>query len=44
MTYTVLTKQGFLHVFYIKDMADIYVSAYGGVVFTQQILVDKTAV
>lgn len=41
MTYTVITKAGFVHVFSIKEMADIYLAAYGGVVFTQQILVDK---
>ena len=41
MSYTVLTKQGFLYVFSIKEMADIYQRAYGGVVFTQQILVDN---
>jgi hypothetical protein len=46
MTYTVLTRKGFLYVFSIKELADTYVQAYGGVVFTQQILetVDKTKV
>ena len=43
MTYTVLTSKGFLHVFSIKELADTYQKAYGGVVFTQQILVDDTA-
>lgn len=43
MTYTVLTRNGFLHVFSVKALAETYVQAYGGVVFTQQVLVDTTA-
>ena len=43
MKYTLITKAGFVHVFSIKEMVDIYLAAYGGVVITQHILVDKPA-
>jgi hypothetical protein len=36
--YTVITKAGFVHVFTIREMADIYLAAYGGVMFTNQIV------
>jgi hypothetical protein len=42
MTYTVITKAGFVHVFSVQAMADIYLAAYGGVVITPQVLVDTT--
>jgi hypothetical protein len=42
MKYTVITKQGKVKQFYIESVAQMYVSLKGGVVFTQQILVDTT--
>jgi hypothetical protein len=44
MKYTVITKAGFVHVFYIKAMVDIYLAAYGGVVVTEEVLVDTVTV
>ena len=44
MTYTVITKAGFVHVFYIKELAETYVQAYGGVVFTQQVLEETSKI
>jgi hypothetical protein len=44
MKYTVITKAGFVHVFYIKAMVDIYLAAYGGVLVSEEILVDTVAV
>ena len=43
MQYTVITSNGRIHVLSIKELAETYVKAYGGVVITQQILVDDTA-
>ena len=43
MTYTLITKQGKVMQFYVKAVADMYQRLNGGVVFTQQILVDETA-
>jgi hypothetical protein len=40
MTYTLITKQGKVLTFFLKAVAETYQQAYGGVVFTQQILVD----
>jgi hypothetical protein len=42
MKFTLITKLGKVYTFYIKQVADTYQQAYGGVVITQQILVDKT--
>ena len=44
MNYTLITNTGKVYTFYVKALADSYQQAYGGVVFTQQILVDKVAV
>ena len=44
MNYTLITKTGKVYTFYIKALADSYQMAYGGVVFTQQILVDTVTV
>jgi hypothetical protein len=44
MNYTLITKTGKVYTFYIKALADSYQQAYGGVVITQQILVDAVAV
>ena len=43
MNYTLITSQGKIMQFYIKSVADLYQSLNGGVVITQQILVDETA-
>jgi len=40
--YTLITKTGKVYNFHIQALAETYQKAYGGVVFTQQILVDKT--
>lgn len=34
--YTVITATGFVHVFHIREMVDIYLAAYGGVVIMEQ--------
>lgn len=46
MQYTLVTKTGKVMQFYIKATAETYKQAFGGVVFTQQILktVDSPAV
>lgn len=41
MGYTLITKQGKIMQFHIKAVADLYQSLNGGVVITQQILVDE---
>lgn len=41
--YTLITKQGKVMTFYVKSVADLYQSLHGGVVITQQILVDELA-
>jgi hypothetical protein len=43
MKYTVITTQGKIKQFYIQSVAEMYASLNGGVVFTQQILVDNDA-
>jgi hypothetical protein len=43
MNYTVITGQGKIKQFYIHSVAELYRNLNGGVVFTQQILVDTTA-
>ena len=43
MQYTLITSKGTVMQFYIKAVADMYQSINGGVVFTQQVLVDKIA-
>jgi hypothetical protein len=40
MPYTLITKQGKIMQFYVRSVADLYCSLNGGVVITQQILVD----
>ena len=44
MNYTLITKTGKVYTFYVKALADSYQQAYGGVVITQQILVDAELV
>jgi len=41
MKYTLITKQGTIMQFYVKAVADMYQTINGGVVITQQILVDE---
>jgi len=38
MNYTLLTANGSIKQFYVKSVADLYQSLYGGVVFTSQVL------
>ena len=40
MKYTLLTANGSIQQFYIKEVADLYQRIYGGVVFSQQILTE----
>jgi hypothetical protein len=40
MMYTLITKSGKVYTFYLKSVAETYQLAFGGVVFTQQVLVD----
>jgi len=44
MQYTLITRQGKVMQFYVKAVAELYQSLNGGVVITQQILVDELAV
>jgi len=41
MSYTLITRNGSIMQFHIKSVAELYQSINGGVVITQQILVDK---
>jgi hypothetical protein len=43
MQYTLITAQGKIMQFYVKDVAEMYKAINGGVVFTQQILEEKVA-
>ena len=43
MPYTLITKTGKVMQFYVKGVAELYQSLNGGVVITQQILVDETS-
>jgi hypothetical protein len=43
MRYTLLTKNGSVMQFYVEELANTYQKIYGGVVFTQQVLVDNSA-
>lgn len=42
MSYTLITKQGKIMQFYVKSMAELYLSIKGGTLVTNDILVDKT--
>jgi hypothetical protein len=44
MQFTLITKSGKVYTFYVKALAETYQQAYGGVVFTQQVLVDTETV
>lgn len=41
MQYTLITSRGKVYTFFLKSVADTYAQAYGGVVITQQVLVDQ---
>jgi hypothetical protein len=41
MKYTLITPTGRVFTFFLRSTADIYQSAYGGVVFSQQIVHDQ---
>ena len=38
MKYTLITSKGKVYTFFIQSVANTYQQAYGGVVFTQQVL------
>jgi hypothetical protein len=40
MKYTLITRNGKVLTFFLKAVAEQFQQAYGGVVFTQQVLVD----
>ena len=42
MPYTLITATGKVMQFYVKDVAEMYCVGLGGVVFSQQILDQKT--
>lgn len=42
MKYTLITKTGQIMQFYVKDVADMYQKLKGGVVISEQIMLDKT--
>lgn len=42
MKYTLITKKGSVMQFFIEEMANTYQSIYGGVVFTGEVLEQKT--
>jgi hypothetical protein len=44
MKYTLITSTGKVYCFYVKDMAAMYQTLYGGQVITEAILVDTVAV
>ena len=43
MQYTLITPTGKVYTFFLKAVADTYQKAYGGVVISQQILVDQNS-
>ncbi len=43
MKYTLITKQGRVYTFYVQALAETYLSAYGGTLITNEILVDTPA-
>ena len=43
MKFTVITATGRVLTFFIRAVAETYVQAYGGVLVTNEILVDKIA-
>jgi hypothetical protein len=43
MKYTLITKTGRVYTFYVQALAKTYQQAYGGVIVSDEILVDKVA-
>jgi hypothetical protein len=43
MKYTLITASGKLYTFYVKALAETYLSAYGGTLIKDDILVDNPA-
>jgi len=43
MRYTLITAKGKLYTFFVLAVAETYQQAYGGVIVTKDILVDKVA-
>ena len=43
MRYTLITKNGSVMQFFVEELANMYQTIHGGVVFTQQVLVDNSA-
>ena len=41
MSYTLITKQGRVMQFYVRSMAELYLTIKGGTLFTNAILVDE---
>lgn len=44
MKYTLITAKGKVFCFYIKEMADMYATLYGGTVITEEVLDTETEV
>lgn len=44
MNYTLITPTGRVYTFYSQVLAETYKNAYGGVIMTNDILVDKATV
>lgn len=42
MKYTLITKNGQIMQFYVRDVAEMYRTIRGGVVFSGEIMLDKT--
>ena len=43
MNYTLITAKGKVYTFYVQALAEQFQQAYGGVIVTKNILVDKPA-
>jgi hypothetical protein len=43
MQFTLITNTGKLYTFYLRAVAETYQQAYGGVIVTKEVLVDKVA-
>lgn len=44
MKYTLITATGRIYCFYVKDMATMYQTLYGGQIITEEVLVDTATV
>jgi hypothetical protein len=43
MKYTLITARGRVYTFFLRTVAETYQQAYGGVIVSDEILVDKVA-